>query len=128
MNLLTTTDRQQFALCGSTQRERADCAVRALSTVLSIPYYEAHRIAEDGGRKAGCRASIVKVANSARRHYRLEKMRGSRRTLRRFCREHPVGRFLVRKSGHAFALIDGIVFDMVEQSPDCIITHAWRVA
>jgi hypothetical protein len=41
-----------------------------------------------------------------------------RGTVRRFCREHPTGRYYVATSGHAMAVIDGVLVDSAERGPD----------
>jgi len=48
--------------------------------------------------------------------------------LSRFVRERPRGAFLVRYTGHVFALIDGAVHDSFAPKPGRLILNAWRVA
>jgi hypothetical protein len=107
---------------------RADCTVRALATVAEITYALAEEIAADGGRRRGRKVKSENVIAAAKaRGVRFRKIRFSARTLGKFIRQHPVGRFYVRKRGHAFAVIDGTVHDSKESSLGCIVIDAWQL-
>jgi hypothetical protein len=95
--------------------ERNDCVVRALSLAFNKPYEEVHalcaKIGRDKGR--GMRWGQVDLAIQELTGNGLAKMdRPARRqTFTTFARDHKVGHYLVIKSGHAVALIDGVFHD-----------------
>jgi hypothetical protein len=47
------------------------------------------------------------------------------RTLARFLREHPTGRYYARRSGHAFAVMDGMVLT-TKAGPRTRVLDAWQ--
>ena len=107
-------------------RERADCTVRAIAVALSIEYDKAHAIAADGGRDNGRRAKMHKVIDAAKRAgFSLKKLSFQNpRTVRRFIKEYPQGRYIVRKRGHAFAVVDGVPSEAGRENQR--ITDAWQ--
>lgn len=109
------------------RRERADCTVSALACVAGIPYEQAHRMAAQAGRRKSARFVSKKLIAEAKANgLTLRKMRFSRRrTLAKFIRENPVGRFYVQKSGHAFTVIDGVVGDNTPLT--VLVTAAWQM-
>ncbi len=50
----------------------------------------------------------------------------NRTTINKFVKDHPKGRFYCVVRGHAFAIIDGVVYDH-SKKPRRQIQHAWRV-
>lgn len=108
--------------------ERADCTVHAFSNATGCHYEKAHAALAANGRRKSCRYRLHQHAHDVGRTLgvKLELVRRSG-TLRRFLSDYPQGRFIVRVSGHAFAVVDGSVIDRTEQSPDRHIKHAWRV-
>ena len=108
------------------RRTRADCTVRALVAVAGIPYELADLIAAVAGRKAGQGFwPRILMAECARRGVKFRKLRiKRRRTLERFEREYPAGKFYVVKRGHAFAVIDGKANE--RQPAGALIYQAWQ--
>ena len=105
--------------------ERASCTVRALAAVAAIEYELAHSIAADAGRVAGRRfRSSALIEEAKAQGLAFRKVRMGSKTLRKFLRQHPVGRFFVRKAGHAFAVVDGKPSDGT--SLGVILTDAWQ--
>ena len=106
--------------------KRADCTVKALATVADIGYELAEQIALDGGRKLGRTGNSLRIIEAAKRHgLKFRKLRFTNKTVAKFCRLHPVGRFYLRKRGHAFAVLDGAVMDWT--SPNSIVVSAWEL-
>jgi len=104
---------------------RADCTVKALAAVAAIEYELANSIAQDAGRIAGrgfSSASLIKEAKS--RGVTFSKLRFTGKTLNKFLQANPVGRFYVRKKGHAFAVCDGVVSDATPRG--VIVQAAWK--
>ena len=105
---------------------RADCTVRALASVAEITYALAEEIAADAGRKPGRRFKAPLVIEQAKaRGIRFRKLRFSGKTLSKFIRQHPTGRYYLRKTGHALAVVDGKPSDGTGLGS--IITHAWQL-
>jgi hypothetical protein len=99
------------------EAETNDCVVRALSLAFNRDYSEVHTLCAKVGRKARrgmLRAQTDKVIQllSNKSDAKLERYaRGERCTLATFAKENPTGNFIVIKSGHAVALIDGVYHD-----------------
>lgn len=106
--------------------ERANCTVLALSAAAAIEYELAHRIAADAGRVSsrGFRSEKL-IAEAKARGLTFRKLRMGPRTLRKFIKERPVGRFYVKKRGHALAVIDGVPSES-RTSLGSIIIDAWQ--
>jgi len=93
--------------------DRNDCAVRALTLAGQISYDVAHatfarfgRVANRGSSLSTCWKSYETVAGKWHMTHGADRI-----TLNQFIQDHPVGRFILHKSGHAFALINGVVHD-----------------
>lgn len=103
------------------ERERNDCAVRAMSLVLNRPYSEVHQDLAARGRRDGrgtrntiiSDSMLVLTADVGQRAIESEwlHVRTKAPTLATFVRERPHGRYLVLVRGHALAVIDGVVHD-----------------
>lgn len=108
------------------RKERADCTVSALACVASVPYEWAHEIAKVNGRRGGAAFSAAVMIEAAKANgIKFHKLRFSRRrTLAKFLREYPTGRFYVRTRGHAFAVVDGVVADSTRHSR--LVVEAWQ--
>jgi len=110
-----------------TRRTRADCVVRALAVVADIDYDVADALAAAAGRSAGRGTSLsvqLKML-AAVPGVEFKKPRMGTRSLARFLREHPTGRFYLRKAHHAFGVIDGVVSDRTALGS--IVKDAWQL-
>lgn len=115
--------------------ERYDCSVRALTLAAGIPYAEAHAAFQGVGRVTGKRTPWpVSTDLYTRRGYTLHTTvtgvcgRVRYMTVAQFVKAHPVGRFILHRRGHAFALIDGVVNDWdVGTGPRSRLCAAWEV-
>lgn len=115
---LTLTD-------GVSSRERADCTVRAFANVTGASYERSYQLAQDAGRRGSGRfKSSVLIAEAKRSGFRFRKLRFGSRTIARFVREYPTGRFYVVKRAHAFAIVDGTVFGSRTERE--VIKAAWE--
>ena len=108
--------------------ERSDCSVIAMSCAFGIPYNVAHDILKDAGRvdKRGFGfCAWLRQTVAALDHicgYKVTPVRVPRLTLSQVRRDFPKGRFVIRKSGHAFAMIDGKILDPEASGPRAIVT------
>jgi len=112
--------------------ERNDCVVRALSLAFNKPYEEIHALCNKVGRTKGkgMRWGQVDLAIQELTGNGLAKMdRPSRKqTFTTFARDHKVGSYLVIKSGHAVALIDGVFHDAgTVGQPRAIVKAVFKV-
>jgi hypothetical protein len=122
--------------CGSGfTNETRDCTVRAVAIACEVPYAEAHAELKQRGRKDGrgfsfatsvkhdpvlCGQRLVSV-------YDWMEKNGKCICLCTAQKRFPRGRFIVRKSGHVFAMIDGEVRDTSHNSKWIMVRNLWRV-
>jgi hypothetical protein len=93
--------------------EKLDCAVRALACSLDIPYHQAHEVFKHFGRKDRRGSRNTSYTLKCLGYTPLFDQRG---TLDRFIANNPKGRYYIVKAGHAFALVNGQVFDTFDVS------------
>jgi hypothetical protein len=48
-------------------------------------------------------------------------------TIQKFLQKNPTGRFVVNRRGHAFCVIDGVIYDHMENKPMQRIVGIWKV-
>jgi hypothetical protein len=111
-------------------KERSNCTVVALSSVTDLPYKECYQIASAAGRQNGCgfkSADLINFFNNNISESFDEVYLEKRLNVNTFCKEYPKGKYYVRKRGHAFSVIDGVVHDMTNMStPRSFIQNAWK--
>lgn len=100
-------------------KEHNDCAVIALAIVLDTTYAKCHAFLKKNGRrnKRGTPYSVSEKAIKSMIRYRYVKgpySNSNKKSLKKFCQDHPEGRFLVGVRGHALAVIDGVIHDHKE--------------
>lgn len=111
-------------------KECKDCTVRAVALTSGVDYKVAHQImatrAKRKNRKGAYLSKYIKeIQKDLPVNFRLIKRSGSVRTL---IKEFGEGnRILCCMRGHAFAIINGIVHDMMEVSGNCHVVNAWIV-
>lgn len=112
--------------------EDNDCSVMSFATIWGCTYQEAHQhLKMFAGRKNRGGLTCAKF-DTADQWCKKTKMRNgpytdkNRISLGRFCKEHPVGRYWIGVSGHALAVIDGVVYDY-KHGPRRLVTRAFRV-
>lgn len=95
--------------------EKSDCTVVALSIAIGVPYDVAHRMLAEAGRhdRRGFRLSswLREQRQSTICGYKVTAAKVPWLTLAQIRRDFPRGRFIVRKRGHVFAMIDGVILD-----------------
>lgn len=94
-------------------KEKNDCTIRALAVSACIPYELAHKIGKEAGRQNGRGFFPDVLLKRAKNHYgiKYKKKRYKSVTIQRFVRENPVGRYYVATNNHAFAIINGAIYD-----------------
>lgn len=106
--------------------EHNDCSVRALVNATGRPYSEVHAIFAAAGRKDRRRFRLDKhihdIARTLGVGLRLVRRSG---TVEKLVRMFPQGTLVVRVSGHAFAVRNGVVHDSFAVSTGCHVRQAW---
>ena len=127
--------------------EHMDCTVHATAIAAQIPYFEAHQLLARFGRRPRRGVSyrdFIAWATSPTGYsitgnkvmmgpkgvigaYRVQRVNLDKRvTLGQFLKDFPNGRFVVRKSGHVFAVIDGKQFDASPNGLRCRLTGVYH--
>jgi hypothetical protein len=111
-------------------KEKSNCTVVALSAITELPYKECKEIATTAGRKNGKgfrSADLINFFNTQIAKRFREVYLEKRLNVKAFCKEYPVGRFYVRKRGHAFSIINGVVHEMYTVvTARSFVQNAWR--
>lgn len=124
MNFIMANPRVSEEL--SFTNESNDCSVRATSIALDKPYRSIHETFKKHGRRWGKGVTVVKLMATLRdltggdlKIVASDVIR--KQTLATFVRENPKGRYLIIKSRHAFAVIDGVAYDA---HPSCCTSRS----
>ena len=114
--------------------EKSNCTVVALAAVLGVSYAEAFDMAEEAGRRprTGFKSEVLIRYFNKKKSERLgSKFQYAIRkniTIQKFCKRFPAGRFYVRKKGHAFAIVDGVIYNRSDDlRPRTRIIDAWKL-
>jgi hypothetical protein len=106
--------------------ESNDCSVRATSIALGKPYKTVHEVFKKHGRKWGKGVTIITllavlkdVTKDNIKTVASDVIR--KHTLATFIRENPKGKYVIVKSRHAFAVIDGVAYDA---HPSCCTSRS----
>lgn len=108
---------------------KRNCTVIALAATTGLSYDVAHSIAEAAGRKKnkGFKSEkLIKFFSKKQGSTQFRKVKRSAITVQKFCKNYPTGRYYVRKRGHAYAIVDGIVIDQTKPKPRERILEAWQ--
>lgn len=116
------------------KRDRANCCVVALMKVMDCSYKKAYEWCRmKGYRRYGqgmLLADIDKMftamSNTPNVKGPYGREKGERITINQFIKKHPKGRFFCVHRGHAFAIIDGVLYDHTDK-PRRQIYYARRV-
>ncbi|MEG0153345.1 MAG: hypothetical protein RR744_09295 [Cellulosilyticaceae bacterium] len=121
---------EEYSKRSNELNESADCSVKALATVLNTTYDKAHfHLKEHCGRKNGqgiYSKDVIPQSLKNTKYVVGEYSRSNKITVKQFCEKHNIGRYYVCVRGHAFAIIDGQVYDHFDK-PRRRILWAMRV-
>jgi hypothetical protein len=113
------------------QKESKNCTVVALCVSTRIPYQQCLEISKKAGRKPkkGFRSEkLIDFFNKNSKEQFVPVKLRKPITIQKFCKRYSKGSFFARKRGHAFAIVDGDVFDMQgEATPRSIVKNAWKL-
>ena len=110
-------------------KHKKNCTVLALAYSVNISYQEAFELAKQAGRKdnKGFHSKkLIAYANKTLKGSRFYKIKRSPITVQKFCKKYPHGSYYVRKRGHAYAIVDGVVYDKLQPKPRERILEAWK--
>lgn len=119
----------QRATNPSTKLDRNSCTVIALSTVCELDYHTALNIATEAGRRRGKGFQSAVLIGHVKKNYNFrfrEHLTEGGMSLGQFTKRYPTGRFYVRKKGHAFSVIDGVVYDDCKSGSKTQVLQAWE--
>jgi hypothetical protein len=109
-------------------KDNNNCTICALSTAAGIPYHEAFAIGEKAGRKTGKGFNTKRLMVTARKcGIAYRKIKCGSITIQKFIAKNPVGRYIVRRRGHCFCVVNGVIYDHVENKKFQIIKDIWKV-
>ncbi len=111
--------------------DRHNCTIVAIAVAGRISYKLAYSLGVAVGRRRGTGFSSGCIIHEARRigiRSRIVRLpKPGRITVERFVELHPKGRFYVCATGHALALIDGVIHDQIIVNPRSRVRLAWHV-
>jgi hypothetical protein len=102
-------------------KDTNNCSVIALAIAYNIHYKIADEIATNAGRKRNKGFHIHKLMEYIKKETNLKSKKvrlKNKITIRRFLEQNPIGRFIVVRNDHAFAVICGEIHDMVEENTE----------
>ncbi|CAB5217743.1 hypothetical protein UFOVP201_14 [uncultured Caudovirales phage] len=127
MKYVLTAYRNEIASLNETN----SCTIITLANVTGISYLDAHKIGADAGRINRKGFYTEKLTAHALKfgHVFRPIANFARMSITAFCEKYPTGRFYVRKRGHAFAIINGVVHDngVVDGKSRTIINAAYQL-
>lgn len=111
-------------------KESKDCTIRALAVSAGIPYEYAHKIGREAGRKNGRGFHPDKLLKYAKKEYGItyKKKRYKSVTIKRFIKENPIGHYYVATNCHAFAIINGTIYDTGQNRPLQRLEEAYLIS
>jgi hypothetical protein len=113
------------------KKESRNCTVVALCVSTALPYQQCLEISKKAGRKTAKGFRSEKLIDFFNKNSQTRLVPVKLRkplTVQKFCKRYSKGSFYARKRGHAFAIIDGDVYDMPgDATPRSIIKHAWKL-
>lgn len=93
-------------------KERNDCVVRSYATVTGLPYTDAYRILQLWGRLENKGVHVRPFIRSELNFFPFT-IHDERTTIRKFLLSNYRGKFIVVVRRHAFAVIDGVIYDIL---------------
>ena len=111
-------------------RQHNDCTVRALAIACSLSYDDAYDLLKAAGRLCSRRFQFApwldRQAWAARISFPAVKGQ-QRMNPATFAQQFLQGRFICKAAKHVLVVIDGVVFDAIENRPDRCIYTAWKI-
>lgn len=111
-------------------RSVGDCAVRAVSIALQIPWERAYALMCLQGFAMSDMPSSNAVWGALLRQHGFERFALDNEcpdcyTLEEFCIDHPLGTYVVGMSGHVATVVDGVIYDSWDSSNE-LPQYVWQ--
>lgn len=104
-----------------------NCTIRAFAIAYGIPYKDAHYMGELAGRPKGEGYWMYKIMDKAREFgYDSIELNGYG-TLSAFLKKNNIGKFICVRRGHAFAVIDGKIYDTITNKGQCKLIRVFKI-
>ena len=128
-----------------TLSDRNNCALNAVSIALNKPYYEVYRVFKTVGRRGGKGSSIKQITDAitllkidGEVGMTIDKIKDKvlslykpptyvKISLDKVAKMYPTGKFIVIKSRHALALVEGVWYDNAMPNPRAYVNCFLRV-
>jgi len=111
-------------------KDKNYCTIRAIAIAFKIPYEVAYAIGRFSGRKHRQGYYMENIMSVIQKHigYRFKLYDvGNGITIRRFLEKNTIGKFIVTRRQHAFAIIHGEIHDATDNSERQIIQSAYEI-
>lgn len=107
------------------------CTVIALAVVTGASFMDCQKYLSKFGRKKRKGLTTHNLENALSKSTKFRFRKGSysfsnRISLNQFIKKHPKGKYYIVSRGHAYAVIDGVIYDYKESKRRQVI-RAWRV-
>ena len=111
--------------------EHNDCTVRALMAACDAPYADVHRVLASWGRRPRHGMTLLQIRRQqeilGRKMVEVPIGYGRKPTFAAVLPRLRTGRYLVVKTGHAFAVVDGVVRDGAPVGSRSRIWGVWQI-
>lgn len=135
----------KISLADDTLSDRNNCALNAVAIALTKPYYSVYKAFKSVGRRGGKGSSIKQITDAitllridSYDKLSMDKLADQvisnyktptylKISLDKFAKMYPTGKFVVVKSKHALALVDGVWYDNAMPNPKAYVKCFYRV-
>lgn len=111
-------------------KDKNYCTIRAIAIAFKLPYEAAYAIGRFAGRKHGCGYYMENIMSVIQKHigykFKIYDV-GKGITIRRFLEKNTIGKFIVTRREHAFAIIHGEIHDTTLNTERQIIQTAYEI-
>ena len=107
--------------------DKDNCTIRAFAIAYGMPYKDAYKMGELSGRPHGQGYWMYRIMEKARDFgYSYKELNGYG-TLSQFLNKNNKGRFICVRRGHAFAVVDGKIYDLINNAPQCKLIRVFEI-
>lgn len=107
-------------------QEHNDCAVRAYALFHDIEYGKAHRLFASEGRRPMRGTSYLTIKDIMERDgFKTSWVKGDGMTVGQLTKQNPNATIYAIKRGHAFAIKNGVQYDVMKTGPKSRIIAYW---
>ena len=104
-----------------------NCTIRAFAIAFEMPYKDSYYMGELAGRPHGEGYWMYKIMDKAKEFGYSSIELNFKGTLGQFLKKNNTGRFICVRKGHAFALINGKIYDNIANPSQCKLIRVFRV-